>query len=261
MYDPSSGGCLTGRVALVTGAAGGIGSAVSIAFARHGADLCLLDSHPPQALAAQIAETSRRVLSCQADVTRRVELDEAVGRTVTAFGRLDILVNVAGVVSFGAAATLAEAEWDRVLAVNLKGTFLCCQAVIGTMRAQRYGRIINLGSIIGKNGGNARPWIDTAEQDRSSNVAYGASKAGVHALTFFLARELAASGITVNAIAPGPVASAMTTGLPTALRSLIPVGRMGQPEDVASAALFLASESAGFVTGEILDVNGGMLAD
>jgi 3-oxoacyl-[acyl-carrier protein] reductase len=261
MHDSSSGGCLTGRVALVTGAAGGIGSAVSIAFARHGADLCLLDSHPPEALAARIAEAGRRVLPCQADVTRRAELDEAVGRTVTAFGRLDILVNVAGIVSFGAAATLAETEWDRVLAINLKGTFLCCQAVIGTMQAQRYGRIINLGSIIGKNGGNARPWIDTSEQDRSSNVAYGVSKAGVHALTFFLARELATSGITVNAIAPGPVASAMTKELPTTLRALIPVGRMGQPEDVASAALFLASESAGFITGEILDVNGGMLAD
>lgn len=129
------------------------------------------------------------------------------------------------------------------------------------MQAQRYGRIINLGSIIGKNGGNARPWIDTSEQDRSSNVAYGVSKAGVHALTFFLARELATSGITVNAIAPGPVASAMTKELPTTLSALIPVGRMGQPEDVASAALFLASESAGFITGEILDVNGGMLAD
>ena len=97
------------------------------------------------------------------------------------------------------------------------------------MQAQRYGRIINLGSIIGKNGGNARPWIDTSEQDRSSNVAYGVSKAGVHALTFFLARELATSGITVNAIAPGPVASAMTKELPTTLSALIPVGRMGSP--------------------------------
>jgi len=182
-------------------------------------------------------------------------------RTMSAFWRIYLLFNVAVMVSFGAAATLPEQEWDRVIAVNLKGTFLCCQAVIGPMRAQRYGRIVNLGSVIGKNGGNARPWIEPSEQERSSNIAYGASKAGVHALTFFLARELASCGITVNAIAPGPIASAMTTSLPASLKALIPVARMGQPEDVANAALFLADERSGFVTGEVLDVNGGMWAD
>ena len=118
-----------------------------------------------------------------------------------------------------------------------------------------------MGSIIGKNGGNARAWIDPSEQLRSSNVAYGASKAGTHALTFFLARELARDGITVNAIAPGPIASSMTSGFPPSLKMLIPVGRMGTPQDVSEAAVFLASEAAGFVTGEVLDVNGGMLAD
>ena len=123
------------------------------------------------------------------------------------------------------------------------------------------GGIINLGSIIGKNGGNARPWIDPSEQERSCNVAYGAAEAGVHALTSFLARELASDNITVNAIAPGPIASAMTTNLPQSLRALIPIGRMSRAEDMANAALFLASESASFVTAEILDVNGGMWAD
>jgi 3-oxoacyl-[acyl-carrier protein] reductase len=129
------------------------------------------------------------------------------------------------------------------------------------MRAQRYGRIVNLGSIIGKNGGNPRPWIDPAEQTRASNVAYGASKAGVHAMTFFLARELAADGITVNAVAPGPIATAMTTDFPAALAAMIPVGRMGRAEEVAEAVLFLAAETAGFINGEVLDVNGGMWAD
>ncbi len=172
-----------------------------------------------------------------------------------------MLVNVAGTVSFGAAETLPEAEWERVLAVNLKGTFLCCQAVIGGMRARKYGRIINIGSILGKNGGNARPWLDRAEQANASNVAYGVSKAGVHAMTMFLARELAADGITVNAVAPGPIASAMTANFPQRLRDLIPVGRMGTADEVARACLFLADESSGYITAEILDVNGGLWGD
>ncbi len=254
----AQGGRLAGRVALITGAAGGIGSAIARAFAAEGADLALLDRAAPDALAAGLGG---RTLALAADVTRRQQVLDAVARTTAAFGRLDILVNVAGIVSFGAAATLDEAEWDRVIDINLKGTFLCCQAVIAPMRAGGYGRIINLGSVIGKNGGNARPWIDRSEQDRSSNVAYGAAKAGVHALTLFLARELAADGITVNAVAPGPIASAMTTDLPASLRALIPVGRMGRAEDVAECALFLAGEAAGFVTAEIMDVNGGMWAD
>jgi 3-oxoacyl-[acyl-carrier protein] reductase len=170
-------------------------------------------------------------------------------------------VNVAGVVSVGAAATLPEAEWDRVLDVNLKGTFLCCQAAIPAMRINRYGRIVNIGSIVGKNGGNARAWLDRTEQDKAGNIAYGVSKAGVHALTFFLARELAADSITVNAVAPGPIASAMTAVFPANLQALIPVGRMGRAEEVAAAIAFLAGPDAAFITAEVLDVNGGMWAD
>jgi 3-oxoacyl-[acyl-carrier protein] reductase len=252
---------LEGRVALVTGAAGGIGAAVARRFAREGAALCLADRSGTEAVAAAVAAEGGRSIQAALDVTRRAEMGEAVAATLSAFDRLDILVNVAGVVSFGPAATLAEEEWDRVLDVNLKGTFLACQAVIPAMRRQRYGRIVNLGSVIGKNGGNPRPWIDSGEQDQASNAAYGASKAGVHALTFFLARELAADGITVNAVSPGPIASAMTTDFPAALRALIPVGRMGRADEVAAAVLYLASEEAGFVTGEVLDVNGGMWAD
>jgi 3-oxoacyl-[acyl-carrier protein] reductase len=252
---------LRDRVALVTGAAGAIGGAVAKAFAQEGAALCLADRAGTEAIAAEVAASGGRAIEAALDVTQRAEIDAAVAATLDAFGRLDILVNVAGIVSMGPAATLAEAEWDRVLDVNLKGSFLCCQAVIPAMRAQRYGRIVNLGSIIGKNGGNPRPWLDPSEQARASNVAYGASKAGVHAMTFFLARELAADGITVNAVAPGPIATAMTTSFPATLAAMIPVGRMGRAEEVAEAVLFLAAETAGFVTGEILDVNGGMWAD
>jgi 3-oxoacyl-[acyl-carrier protein] reductase len=252
---------LEGRVALITGAAGGIGRAVAKVFAREGAGLCLADRGDTAGITAEVSALGGHSIKAVLDVTRRGEIDAAVDAAVASFGRLDILVNVAGVVSMGPAATLEEDEWDRVLGINLKGSFLCCQAVIPIMRRQRFGRIVNLGSVIGKNGGNPRPWIDPSEQVRASNVAYGASKAGVHAMTFFLARELAADGITVNAVAPGPVASAMTKDFPAALAALIPAGRMGQAEDVAEAVLYLASEAAGFVTGEVLDVNGGMWAD
>jgi 3-oxoacyl-[acyl-carrier protein] reductase len=245
---------LAGRVALVTGAAGGIGSATARALAAAGARVAVADLAPPR-------EGPDGALPLAVDVTDRGAVSAMVTATLDHFERLDILVNVAGIVSTGAAATLSEAEWDRVLAVNLKGTFLCCQAVIPAMRANRHGRIINLGSVIGKNGGNARPWIDATEQDRASNLAYGASKAGVHAITAFLARELAQDGITVNAVAPGPIASAMTTRFPASLQALIPVGRMGRAEEVAAAIAFLAGPDAAFITGEVLDVNGGMWSD
>ncbi len=252
---------LAGRVAIITGAGGGIGGAVARAFALEGADLCLADLQAVPQLVAELTARGRTVIDVPTDVTREAPVNALARAAVDALGKVDILVNVAGTVSFGAAETLTAAEWDRVLAVNLKGTFLCCQAVIGCMRRQKYGRIVNLGSILAKNGGNARPWLDRAEQGNAANAAYGASKAGVHALTLYLARELAADGITVNAVAPGPIASAMTKGFPERLRNLIPAGRLGTADEVAQACLFLASESAGFITAEILDVNGGMWGD
>ncbi len=252
---------LEGRVAVVTGAAGGIGGAVARACAREGADVCLVDLVPMAQVAADVRAAGRRAVEVEADVSDGSAVRAMVARALEAFGRVDVLVNVAGVTSFGSAAELREAEWDRVLAVNLKSAFLCSQAVIAPMRERRYGRIINIGSILGKNGGNARPWIDPAEQARSGNVAYGVSKAGVHAFTVYLARELAAHGITVNAVAPGPITSAMTRTFPETLRALIPVGRMGEAGEVAEAVVFLASEATGFITAEILDVNGGMWGD
>ena len=244
------------RVALITGAAGTIGGATARRLAQDGFALALADLWPAEAEPQLPAG-----LRLQLDVRSAELVRAAVGRTLAAHGRIDVLVNVAGITSFGSAQQLGEGEWQRVLDINLSGTFRCCQAVMATMKAQGYGRIVNLGSVLGKNGGNPRPWIDPSEQQASGNVAYGVSKAGVHAMTAYLARELAGAGITVNAVAPGPVASRMTTGLSPAIRALIPLGRMGTPEDVAAAVAFLASDAAGFITGEVIDVNGGMWCD
>ena len=163
---------LAGRTALITGAGGGIGSAVARAFAAAGADLSLADLKPVAALADELRAQGRRVVDTPTDVTEAAQVGALIQATLKALRKIDVLVNVAGTVSFGAAATLPEAEWERVLAVNLKGTFLCCQAVIAPMRAQKYGRIVNIGSILGKNGGNARPWLDAGEQAQASNVTY-----------------------------------------------------------------------------------------
>jgi 3-oxoacyl-[acyl-carrier protein] reductase len=252
---------MTERVALITGAAGAIGAATALALAREGVSLALADLRPPAAVAERARAAGARVIEFDLDVRSAAQVRQAVDNTLNEFGRIDILVNVAGVTSFGSSLEIEEAEFERVIGINLKGTFQCCQAVIPAMKAQRYGRIVNLGSVLGKNGGNTRPWIDASEQKASANLVYGASKAGVHAMTGYLARELASHGITVNAVAPGPVASEMTTQLPAAIRNLIPVGRMGTADEVAAAVVFLASEKTGFVNGEVLDVNGGMWCD
>ncbi|MYZ46257.1 SDR family oxidoreductase [Propylenella binzhouense] len=250
-----------GRVAVITGAGGGIGSAVARQFSAAGAALCLCDVAAPEELAAELRAGGGRAVALAADVTRKADVEAVVARARSEFGRIDILVPVAGVTSFGDVETLEEAEWDRVVGINLKGVFLTCQAVIPAMRAAGYGRIVTIGSVLGKNGGNPRPWIDRSEQKSAANAAYGAAKAGVHALTLYLAKELSADGITVNCVAPGPIASAMTRGLPARLVEAIPVGRMGTADEVADAVLYLAGERAGFVTGEVLDVNGGIWVD
>ncbi len=248
------------KIVIVTGTAGAIGGAIARAFAREGANLCLADMAPSVEVGADIRSLGRIVIDVLTDVSQKSQVERLVSQAVDRFGRIDVLVAVAGIASTGPAATLTESEWDRVIAINLKGTFLCNQAVIAPMRRQQYGRIVNIGSVIGKNGGNARPWVEPNEQLTASNVAYGVSKAGIHTLTTFLSRELAKDNITVNAVAPGPIATRMATASPQKL-SLIPVGRFGTPEEVAEAVLFLAAETSSFITGEILDVNGGLWSD
>jgi NAD(P)-dependent dehydrogenase (short-subunit alcohol dehydrogenase family) len=247
-----------GRLALITGARGAIGAANCEALRARGARVVAADASAPLAAAG---DDLTRPEGVHLDVRDAASVRALVARVRAECGPIDTLVNVAGVVSFGAAETLAEAEWDRVIDINLKGTFVVCQALMPVMKEARFGRIVNIGSVVGKNAGNARAWIDPAELERAGNVAYGVSKAGVHVMTGFLAKELAAFGITVNAVAPGPIATAMTTHFPDNLRALIPVGRMGTPEDVARAIVFLAARESGFITGEVLDINGGIACD
>lgn len=249
------------RVAWVTGAAGGLGSAIARRLAIEGAHICLVDRVESHALAGEIETLGAHCIQIVADVTDSGQIRRGVDRCIERFGTLDILVNVAGIVSLGASDDVTEDEWNRVLACNLTSVFLCAKAVLPGMRARKYGRIVTIGSVLGKNGGNPRPWIDASEQARAGNVAYGAAKAGIHAITAYLAKENAHHGITVNAVAPGPIATRMTSGFPQALQNLIPVGRMGTPDEVADAVAYLAGDAAAFTTGEVLDVNGGMWMD
>lgn len=243
---------------MITGASGGIGGAVAEAFAREGARLVLIDSRANADRAAGLRALGAEVMECLADVREARALADAVDATLAAYGRIDVLVTAAGVISSGPAEAIAEDEWQRVIAINLTGTFLACQAVMATMRRQRYGRIVTLGSLVARNGGTARPWVDRTEIARASNAAYGASKGGVHALTMYLAKDLAADGVTVNAVAPGPVATSMLADYPETLKQLIPIGRMMSAAEVATAVLFLARPDSAAITGEILDINGGV---
>lgn len=252
---------LEGKCAIVTGGAGSIGSAIATRLAQEGCAVALIDRDPSTETAQKIGALGLKAFDHPADVADTNSLQRAFSAAAIDLGGLDILVTAAGITSFGSAADLSEAEWDRVLAINLKGVFFSCQAAILHLKRRGGGRIVNIGSVLAKNGGNARPWIDEAEQSRAANVAYGASKAGVHALTLYLAKELAAHRITVNAVAPGPIASAMSADFPATLRTLIPVGRLGTSDEVAAAVSYLVSDEAGFVTGEILDLNGGIWTD
>ncbi len=192
-------------------------------------------------------------MAMQADVTQSDQVKEMIGQIEETFGRLDILVNNAGIIRRGTIETVTEEDWDQVMSVNLKGTFNCCKAVAPIMKRQKMGKIINVSSVAGKTG------------DITSAPGYGPSKAAIDALTKTLARELAPYGINVNAVAPHAIETEMSAQWSEEKRKsiieAIPLKRLGTPEDVAQAVLFLASDNATFITGEILDVNGGFLMD
>lgn len=245
-----------GKVALVTGAARGIGKAIAAAFAREKAHVILNDISSQEEL-KKVADTIRvegaRTLALSADVSRSGQVAEMISEIEKTFQRLDILVNNAGIIRRGSIETVTEEEWDQVMVVNLKGTFNCCKSVVDLMKRQRAGKIINVSSVAGKTG------------DITSAPGYGPSKAAIDALTKTLARQLAQYNINVNGVAPHAIETEMSAEWSAekrrAIIEAIPLKRLGQPADVAEAVLFLASEKANFITGEILDVNGGFLMD
>lgn len=243
---------LAGKVAIVTGASQGIGRAIAVQLARAGADVGLASRNEAKLneVAAEVTALGRRARVLLTDVAVAAQVQAMIDGAVAAFGRLDILVNNAGQGATGDVATITEASWDQVIDTNLKGAFLCSQAAAVVMRAQRGGRIINIASVAGETGGVA------------GAAHYTSSKGGMLALTKTFARDLAAAAITVNAICPGQIETDMGRVPPERLPELvkqIPLARLGDPDDIAYATVFLASDEAGYITGATLDINGGIL--
>jgi 3-oxoacyl-[acyl-carrier protein] reductase len=240
------------KVVMVTGASRGIGRAVALAFAEPGTTVVVnyrSGKDAAQETAGAVEERGARAVLCPFDVADPEAVKSGFKEVVDSLGRLDVLVNNAGVTRDNVFPRLKEEDWDQVLDVNLKGIFLCCQAAVRPMLKQRYGRIINITSVVGFTG-------------NPGQCNYAAAKAGIMGLTRSLARELISRNITVNAVAPGYIETEMTHALPEkareALLTQIPAGRTGRPEEVAAAVRFLASEEAAYITGQVLHVNGGM---
>jgi 3-oxoacyl-[acyl-carrier protein] reductase len=243
---------LKGKTALITGAGRGIGRAIALKLAAEGAGIVLNYVHNEAAaakLVQQIENSGGRALAVRADVSLFEEARELVAKAKTEFGAVDILVNNAGITRDSLLMRMTEEDFDRVLEVNLKGAFNCCRQVVPLMVKQRSGRIINITSVVGLVG-------------NAGQVNYAASKAGLVGLTKALAKEIGSRSITVNAIAPGFIETDMTSALSAevikAAQDSTALKRLGQPEDVAEAVCFLASAGAGYITGQVLSVDGGM---
>ena len=240
-----------GKIAVVTGASRGIGRSISLALSAAGATIVAMDMDQAatEAIVAELKAAGGKALAVVGNVTVTADAEKMIAAAVTEFGRVDILVNNAGITRDGIFLRMKDEDWDAVLGVNLKGAFLCSRAAAKVMAKQRSGRIINIASIVGQMG-------------NAGQANYCASKAGLIGLTKSNARELAKRNVTVNAVAPGFIATAMTDALSdkvkAELTAQIPMERLGSVDDIANAVLFLASEAAGYITGHVLSVNGGM---
>jgi 3-oxoacyl-[acyl-carrier protein] reductase len=242
-------------VCVVTGGGEGIGRAICRALALEGGHVAVwdVDRVAAEAVAEELRKSGRRAEALEVDVSRWDEVKAATRQVLAWFGRIDVLVNNAGICQVVSIEQTEEEDWDRVMAVNLKGVFLCSKAVMPSMKERRSGKIINMGSIAGKIGGIL------------TGAHYSASKAAVMCFTKSLARELAPYNVQVNAIAPGVIETNMTRMITKGdwgpYLSMIPLGRIGSVEDVATVAVFLASRESDYITGEIIDVNGGQWMD
>ena len=243
---------LSGRVALITGASQGIGRACALKLAQMGATVALAARNQEKLnqLAGEINAVGGKTAVFPMDVSDEEQIKSAFKAAITELGKIDILVNNAGVTHDQLVMRMKRADWDTVLNTNLTSAFLCTQQAISSMLKQRWGRIINITSVFGQTG-------------QAGQANYASSKAGLIGLTMAVARELASRSITCNAVAPGFIETAMTSGLSDEFKQsavkMIPLGRTGTPEEIASAVAFLASEEAAYITGHVLNVNGGML--
>jgi len=243
---------LEGKLALITGGARGIGREIAMLFAKQGANIAICDVNMEEAekTSKEIESLGRQSLAFKVDVTSSNQVQEMVDKILDKFNKIDILINNAGITKDNLLLRMSEEEWDKVIAVNLKGTFICTKLVSKVMLKQRFGKIVNLASIIGITG-------------NAGQANYAASKAGIIGLTKSVAKELASRSICVNAIAPGFIKTDMTAKLPEDVQkkmlAVIPLARFGEAKDVADLALFLSSESSSYITGQVIQVDGGMV--